>query len=73
LVVRKDCLEGHFLVKSRHVASAGRLNLVAFYVCSLILKVQQQPKLETGTRLSKMLSTLQVVTFSGHHRSSLSG
>jgi hypothetical protein len=50
LVVRKDCLEGHELVISRHMVPAGRLNAVAFDVGSLILKVQQQPKLEAGVR-----------------------
>jgi hypothetical protein len=50
LMVRKDQFEGHLLDVPGHVASAIGLNLTALDVGSLILKVQQQPKLETGIR-----------------------
>lgn len=50
MVVRKYQLEGHFFDIPGHVSSAGRLNVVSFDVGSLILKVQQQPKLETRIR-----------------------
>jgi hypothetical protein len=49
-IARKDLFAGHIFFVPWHMASAGRLYGVALDVGSLILKVQQQPKLETRIR-----------------------